>query len=660
MKLQYRQMLPCSFRYGEKRISELVQQAEQTTQTKRENQVVETTQTYLFPDGLKLTVIQKQFEKYHACQWLTWFENTAQTDSQIISDVYDCDAMYPMEYDTPVPFYYTPGRETAHIYNPIGSNGIREEFFCKPKPLQVGKYECYAPEGGRSSSGIAPFFDINRQEKGIICAIGWSGQWNAKFERDDTHVLIRTGIEGLRFKLLPGEKIRTSSFVALEYENGQDNGHNAFRRLIKEYFCPIGKPGRPSEGPLCSTFWGGMSSEKMMERLNKMAEHQLVYDYIWVDAGWYGYSTKPCPSEHIGDWGEHTGNWNVNRRYHPDGMQQVVKTIEDMGSRLMLWVEPERNISTTRTATERPEWYLSKQGEEVHKMYNLGNKEARKHLIDEISNLIETLHISCYRQDFNMDPLPFWRENDQPERQGINEIKHIMGLYEYWDALLERFPHLLIDNCASGGRRIDMETLSRSVPLWRSDYQCQWNAPSESTQIHTTGFSWWIPYSGTGVPKYSGSRYDFRSAYSGAMNTSYWGYEEFPFPDVEMIEQLKQRLAEYKRVRPYFSCDFYPLVQPSLDDSSWTAWQYDRPEQEDGIVLVFRRQDSPFASAALALRGLCRDCQYELEDADSGERFTVSGAELLSDGLNIHIPNARESKLYFYSKKPRSADSREG
>lgn len=87
--------------------------------------------------------------------------------------------------------------------------------------------------------------------------------------------------------------------------------------------------------------------------------------------------------------------------------------------------------------------------------------------------------------------------NDADDRKGITEIKHIMGLYRLWDALLERFPHLIIDNCASGGRRIDIETLRRSVPLWRSDAQCSANYPPEWAQVHNMTFSVWMPYSGT-------------------------------------------------------------------------------------------------------------------------------------------------------------------
>ena len=64
-----------------------------------------------------------------------------------------------------------------------------------------------------------------------------------------------------------------------------------------------------------------------------------------------------------------------------------------------------------------------------------------------------------YRNDFNLDPLGFWRGADAPDRQGITEIRYVEGQYAIWDELLRRgIPGCAIDNCASGGRRIDLET----------------------------------------------------------------------------------------------------------------------------------------------------------------------------------------------------------
>ena len=109
--------------------------------------------------------------------------------------------------------------------------------------------------------------------------------------------------------------------------------------------------------------------------------------------------------------------------------------------------------------------------------------------------------IDLYRQDFNIDPLAYWRANDAPDRQGLTEMRHVEGYLAYWDELRRRHPGLLIDSCASGGRRNDLETLRRAVPLLRSDYQAFDGNPAYApgNQGHTYGLSSWIPYYGQGV-----------------------------------------------------------------------------------------------------------------------------------------------------------------
>ena len=137
-------------------------------------------------------------------------------------------------------------------------------------------------------------------------------------------------------------------------------------------------------------------------------------------------------------------------------------------------------------------------------LLDLSKPEAVDGTIEMVSGFVEKLGLKCYRQDFNTNPLPYWRKYDEEGRKGLKEIKYVTGLYRFWDALLERFPDLFIDNCASGGRRLDIEMLSRSIPLWRSDYQCTFDHDIEVAQIHTTGISRWLPFHGTGVGRYVG------------------------------------------------------------------------------------------------------------------------------------------------------------
>src|SRR5262249_34939087 len=153
----------------------------------------------------------------------------------------------------------------------------------------------------------------------------------------------------------------------------------------------------------------------------------------------------------------------------------------------MLWFEPERVYKGTPWHKSHPEWLLGNGGDNF--LLNLGNPAARKFLTDFISVRIDEFGLGCYRQDFNIDPLAFWQAADALDRQGATEIHYIEGLYAFWDELLKRHPNLMIDNCASGGRRLDLETLGRATPFWRTD------GPRDpiAHQCHTLGLLSWVP-----------------------------------------------------------------------------------------------------------------------------------------------------------------------
>ena len=163
---------------------------------------------------------------------------------------------------------------------------------------------------------------------------------------------------------------------------------------------------------------------------------------------------------------------------------------QNSGSKTIVWSEPERVTPGTWLADRHPGWILGGRG---GGLLDLGNDDARRWLTDHIDHMITEQGIDLYRQDFNMDPLDFWRHNDVPYRQGITEIRDVCGYLAYWDELRRRHPNMLIDSCASGGRRNDLETLRRAVPLLRSDEhgeptaeQCHtyWHRPVDALLRH--------------------------------------------------------------------------------------------------------------------------------------------------------------------------------
>ncbi len=614
---------------------------------------------FRFRGGLKITT-EVTNHSFGALEWVNTLENEGNEPTDVIEGLWDCRVTLPLEReDVHRSTAYLPDPDQmTRVLAPYGSNLNDREFSCDrcysdsfstPDLLFVGTEKRFASRGGRSSHGDAPFFNVYKNGAGYFFAVGWTGQWNAVIRRETDSVVFRSGIENTRFRLLPGEHFRTSSVVILPYSADVDDSFNLWRRLIKEDFSLLGRPGRGRFAPFCLTLWGGMDSDEAIKRVKTINAEEIPVDTIWMDAGWYGMSEKPSPDEFEGDWGEHTGDWRVNPFKHPDGLLDLTEEIHNGGKRFLLWVEPERVRSNAPIVAEHPEYfYASPNPYDANRLLNLGCREAFDYCLATLSDLIGTLRIDCYRQDFNMEPLAIWRYNDAPDRAGVSEIRHINALYRLWDALLDRFDGLLIDNCASGGRRIDVETLRRSIPLWRSDMQCPANQRPEISQTHGLQFGRWLPYSGTNYGR-KVDRYAMRSAYAPGMNMGASFSAREPFGDDRtVIAELKTLSEEYLAVRPYLSEDFYPLTLPGAADDAWCAMQYHDPKDGSGVLLVFRRRASPCETARFFLRAVRPDAVYRLTDADAGTPVAVAGESLLHEGLVITLDQKRSSKVIFY------------
>ena len=121
------------------------------------------------------------------------------------------------------------------------------------------------------------------------------------------------------------------------------------------------------------------------------------------------------------------------------------------------------------------------------------------------------------RWDFNTSPLDVWNSMDAPDQKGLAQIRHIMGLYSVLDRLMASCPDLLIEGCASGGRRIDLETVKRSHTFWKSDD----TGDIPSMRFHETGGNTFLPgvLLNTNVLPVSGSElpFDIASIFGGPL-----------------------------------------------------------------------------------------------------------------------------------------------
>ncbi|MEI6970318.1 MAG: alpha-galactosidase [bacterium] len=588
--------------------------------------------------GLECELELQTFAGFPAVEWVMRFRNTGKKDTPLIEDIRPLDTGWVA----------TGG---ANLRRSVGSPQSITDFLFQIDALAAGQSISMVAGGGRSSDNWVPFFNLQTGGTGVITGIGWSGQWAADYSRDAAGVIhLKAGQELTRLVLHAGEEIRTPRILLLFWSGDTQDSHNTLRRFILAHHSPK-TDGHMAVAPVCAATWGGMESVHHLQQIEDIRAHKLAYDYYWIDAGWYGPAGSFSPDVYTGEWAKYVGHWEVNPRAHPQGLKPLADAAHAAGVKFLLWLEPERALSGTPWTTAHPEWFLGERKEGGSLLFNLGNPEARRFLTDFISGMIRDIGIDCYRQDFNIEPLLFWRAADAPDRQGMTEIRHVEGLYAFWDELLRRHPGLLIDNCASGGRRIDLETVGRSIPLWRSDYQCQPPFDPAGCQVQTHGLSYWIPLHGGGTcggthdPR-RGDTYNVRSNFSASLEFPIYFNQGDGVPDHPWDWQHRM-IEEYKRARPFFYGDYYPLVGRTPAADAWMVMQFDRPDMGEGVVLAFRRQDSPFVSADCQIR-VKADAEYVLEDADTGRTWRQSGRELLEHGLRLTIETARESRLVFY------------
>lgn len=624
-----------SFTYGGKASAELLKTWKLERATRKiDDKRTERTLTYTDPEtGLVVRCVGVEYNDFPTVEWTLYFKNTGTADTPIIADIQAIDINLPCKDGE-----YTLHRTKGDTCNIDSFQPIEEPF--GPK---VSRH--FAPGGGRPTNGENPYWNFNAQNKGLIIVLGWPGQWLARFDRDDATTLrIRAGQELTHFKLLPGEEARSPLIVLEFYQGDWIRGQNIWRRWMVAHNIP-----RP-DGKLVPTHYGGCWSnplypvgETEMAMLNGYIRERVPLDFYFIDAGWY-----PCGGTKaaIGNWAA-TGNWEVDKTRFPKGLREVSDLAHANGMKFVLWFEPERVTENTWLTNTHPEWVL---GGKSGGLVNLGNPEAWKWVVEKFDGFIVSEGVDVYRQDFNIDPLGFWRGADAPDRQGLTENKHVKGYLAYWDELLRRHPKLWIDSCASGGRRNDLETLRRAVPLLRSD--C-FGAPAterpddlgEPTvqQCQTYGLSLWVPYHGSGT--LCPTKYWFRSTIFPAARVG-WDTRKKDL-DYGLLHRM---IGEFRTVQPYLLGDFYPLTPYSYDKKVWMAWQYDEPELGGGFVQAFRREEAKDDSMVLKLQGLDPNATYAVENLDGNMVVKMTGKDLMNTGLQIKLTEKPDSALFVYKK----------
>jgi len=595
--------------------------------------------------GLEVRAVATVFTDTPGVDWTLYLTNRGNKDTPIIEDLKALDvALSPGVGTTPV------------LHRLHGSNAEVDDWLPHENPIVAGQRIEFAPTSGRPSETECPFFTLQYGGGGVITAIGWSGQWSAQLDRQkDGNMLIQAGMQNMHLRLHPGESIRSPRILQL-YWFGNDywRAQNLFRATMFSHVVPRidGKIVVPPIAHLSTSFYELNASTESNVLSHLEAIKGLGFETFWLDAYW----TRAGFPDGMGNYGFPIQRAEPADRF-PHGLKPVGDAVHQQGMDFLVWFEPERVHYGTFIGREHPEWVIAIKGEGTaweknRGLYNLGLPAAREYMTRYLETVIREYGIDCLRIDYNIEPGPFWKrlDADYPERVGMAEIRYVEGLYKMWDDILHAFPKLYIDNCASGGRRIDLETSSRSLPLWRTDstgfplMNLDFDQSALQNQMETAGLSRYVPFSTSG--QMGTSPYLFRSGFNAGIA---FGDDVRPanFPR----EELKQAIAEGKRIRKYYLGNFYALNTVTTSAEEWCVMQYHRTADQDGMVMAFRCTRSPYGSYALDLKEIEPKAQYEVTWYPTyapANKSVMAGADLQK--MKLEIADSPGSLLVEYRR----------
>jgi alpha-galactosidase len=347
------------------------------------------------------------------------------------------------------------------------------------------------------------------------------------------------------------------------------------------------------------------------------------------------------------------GNWEKGeeRSRFPSGLKVLAEQVRSRGMEFGLWFEPERAGPNSLLAREHPDW-VRRGPRDGWLLVDFGKPEVQDYFCTILDRFIRDLKIRYIRWDHNLHdgPLPFCRLMDPADRRGISQIRFVEGLHRVEDWVRQHHPGVILESCAGGGRRIDLDTLRRRHTIWISDQTMK----TEIIRFHLEGLNHFLP--GTGLlvgftppaslyqrnEKLPDIHYQshFGGAFGAAGRIHQWS--------IPIREQMQNHVKVFKKTRRFLNEDYYLLGPQNRSLESWSAWQFHDPKADEGFVQAFRLGATE-GSRRFVLRGLRPDVGYRFTDPYTGKTLERKGGTLLSQGLEFNLSQT-SSQVWLYRK----------
>lgn len=470
---------------------------------------------------------------------------------------------------------------------------------------------------GASSNRHNPFFAVRHsectQDKGDVYGFNlvYSGNHIARTEVSTHSILrIQNGINPFEFdwKLSKDEIFDTpESVMTFSHEglNGMSQNMHAF---VKEHI--VRGVWKDKERPILVNNWEATFfnfNEKKILEIAK-ATKDLGAEMFVLDDGWFGKRNNDKAG---------LGDWTVNLKKLPSGIGGLAKKINDMGIKFGLWVEPEMVNPDSDLYREHPDWavttdvYTPSQGRN-QLILDLTRPEVRDYIINTMCDVFSSGNIEYIKWDNNRHFSDVFSRR-KGARSGEFFHRYMMGLYEIWGALTERFPNILFEACSSGGNRFDLGTFCYMPQCWTSDN----TDPLDRLYIQS-GTSYGYPQSVmTMHVAATVSLNDFRaSSVEQRFNVASFGLLGYEL-DVTQLSRfdraaVKKQIEYYKQHRRLLQFGEFTRIGDVFTDNIM-KWQITSKDKSESMLGYFVDRVTPNpANEVIKFRNLDENRTYDL------------------------------------------------
>jgi alpha-galactosidase len=499
-----------------------------------------------------------------------------------------------------------------------------------------------------SSSHVVPYVAIAGAEGAFFAALAWSGTWSAFVERTDEGLAVRLGLPEMSALVRPGDRVEGPHALVGVVPGDEHAASAAVQQAVM-----AGRSAFPSWSTFNSWFAYGtrIDAANMRDAIDQSSRAGI--ELLQLDAGWY---PQPRPTS-VWDFTDGLGSWEVDRERFPGGLGPIGDYARAQGMRFGVWVEPERvALATVGQPGLAEERFLAttagaydpgrRNDETTDGQICLGDRAAREWVLARLTAFIEDTRPDYLKWDYNRWLICDRPDHDHPADGG--SFAHVRGLYSLLEAVRQRFPSLIVENCSSGGHRLDLGLARLTDTGWMDDM----TAPSSRVRHNLEGLTAMLPagYLLSYVMPHEDEPMSAATDMPGLARSRMMGtlgvavnFRTVSERDVNQLAQevrLAHVLREYQAGASTYLLSAQAGARPAFEVvQQWSA------ARERGVLWVYQR-DTEQPRVQVRLRGLDPGRVYELRQVDSNRRERASGATLLDTGIELRATQESAAQVF--------------